>query len=446
MERSTLPRPSRGQRAGVGGLRIVRRDRTMACGKDRARAVRDRAAGHQRLGRRASELGCRSRQRSDRDPRRRSADGGTRPAWWAAHCRGAEVLVRHRQRACVVAPDGTFAGWLPSEGHWNVQITPNEALQRVRTRVDVRIPPNGVRAQVPIDLPGGRIEGTVVDEESNPVADVEILVLQGTDIAANGGSDSEGRFAIVGLEPGSFVLYARTRDLFSDHQPSTVSAASATKQTLVLRGPAERSGRLVRSSGAPVIGALIRYFRGDEMLTAVERTDGHIHTGPVAGSTRGGGGHRGAEYPCRAGPDSVHDEGDGDGRSGCRGCAPHRSSPSRGTSFDRQKRHAAVASGDAVSSAQRLRAAARGVGWRDRAATRAWTVLRLLFRGRRLCRDGCSRRGRDPDCTARISARNTAPPERLRGTLGAQQSPCRGSGFHTETTLTLQATPALEPA
>ncbi len=174
----------------------------------------------------------------------------------------------------VSAPDGTFSGWLPNEGHWNVQITPEEALQRVRTRVDVRIPPNGIRAQVPIDLPGGRIEGTVVDEESHPVANVEILVLKGTDIAANGGSDSEGKFAIVGLEPGSFVLYARTRDLFSDHRPYTVSAASTTKQTLVLLAPAERSGRLVRASGAPVIGALIRYFRGDEMLTAVSGPTG----------------------------------------------------------------------------------------------------------------------------------------------------------------------------
>lgn len=174
----------------------------------------------------------------------------------------------------VSAADGTFAGWLPNEGPWTVQITPDEALQRVRTRVDVRIPPNEMRAQVPIDLPGGRIEGTVVDEESRPVANVEILVLKGTEIAANGGSDGEGRFAIVGLEPGSVVLYAKTRDLFSDHQPYTVSAASATEQTLVLRAPAERSGRLVRASGAPVVGALIRYFRGDELLTTVSGPTG----------------------------------------------------------------------------------------------------------------------------------------------------------------------------
>lgn len=172
--------------------------------------------------------------------------------------------------------DGVFEGSLPAEGAWNVQITPEEALQRVRTRVDVQVPPDDSTATVDIDLPAGQIEGTVVDEDGKPLPGVEVLVLRGNDVAANAGSDREGRFQVMGLEPGPFVLYAKTRDLFSDHQPCTVSAVSATRQTLVLRAPAELAGRMLRASGAPLVGALIRYFRGDEMLTTVSGPTGRF--------------------------------------------------------------------------------------------------------------------------------------------------------------------------
>lgn len=172
--------------------------------------------------------------------------------------------------------DGVFEGWLPAEGSWNVQITPKDALQRARTRVHVRVPPDDAEATVEIDLPGGQIDGIVLDEDGKPVPEVEILVLRGNDVPANAGSDQDGRFTVMGLEPGRFVLYAKTRELFSDYQSCTVSATSATRQTLVLRAPAALEGRLVRTSGAPLVGALIRYFRGDEMLTTVSGPTGRF--------------------------------------------------------------------------------------------------------------------------------------------------------------------------
>lgn len=172
--------------------------------------------------------------------------------------------------------DGGFEGSLPADGTWNVQITPKEALQRIRTRVDVRVPPDDTKATVAIDLPGGQIDGIVVDEDGKPLPEVEVLVLRGNSVAANAGSDPDGRFTVTGLEPGQFVLYAKTRELLSDYQACTVSATSATRQTLVLRAPAALKGRLLHASGAPLVGALIRYFRGDEMLTTVSGPTGRF--------------------------------------------------------------------------------------------------------------------------------------------------------------------------
>ena len=179
--------------------------------------------------------------------------------------------------------DGAFEGWLPEEGTWNVQITPEQSLQRVRTRVDVKVPENDTRARLAIDLPVGHIEGVVVDEEGEPVAESEVLVVRGSDILANAGTAADGSFHVLGLDEGSVVLQARKGQLLSNDQPYIVSAAG-TKQTVVLRAPMEIKGRLVRPSGAAVVGALVRYFRDTEMLTAVSGPSGELRLTLGAGA------------------------------------------------------------------------------------------------------------------------------------------------------------------
>ncbi|HEX2060392.1 MAG TPA: carboxypeptidase-like regulatory domain-containing protein, partial [Thermoanaerobaculia bacterium] len=172
--------------------------------------------------------------------------------------------------------DGVFRAWLPKDGSWNVQITPKDALQRVRTRVDVRVPADDTHATVNIDLPAGRLEGVVVDEDGKPVPETEVLVLNGSDILANAGTDDEGRFVIAGLEAGAVILQAKKGALASEYHRCTVTVAAASKETLVLRAPAEWKGRLIHSSGAAVVGALIRYFDEDELLTTVSGPTGEF--------------------------------------------------------------------------------------------------------------------------------------------------------------------------
>jgi hypothetical protein len=170
--------------------------------------------------------------------------------------------------------DGVFAGWLPNEGPWGVQIIPKGELQRLRARVDVHVPSDATRATVDIDLPNGRIEGMVVDEAGNAVPKSGLIVLKGSEVLANTGTDGDGRFVVRGLETGPVVLFAKRGELFSDYQKAQITTESGEKETVVLRAPTELTGKLVHPSGAAVIGALIRYLRNSEILTAVSGPTG----------------------------------------------------------------------------------------------------------------------------------------------------------------------------
>jgi hypothetical protein len=172
--------------------------------------------------------------------------------------------------------DGAFSAWLPKDGSWNVQITPKDALQRVRTRVDVRVPSDATHATLNIDLPAGRLAGLVVDEDGKPMPETEVIVWSGSDVLANAGTDQEGRFLIAGLEPGPVVLQAKNGALSSENRRCTVTATAASRETLVLRAPAELKGRVVHPSGAAVVGALIRYFDEDELLTTASGPTGEF--------------------------------------------------------------------------------------------------------------------------------------------------------------------------
>lgn len=67
-------------------------------------------------------------------------------------------------------------------------------------------------------LPGGRIEGTVVnDDGDDPVPFARVVVTQPSGLPTTGGeataiSDRNGRFVIEGMEPGEFELHAHARE------------------------------------------------------------------------------------------------------------------------------------------------------------------------------------------------------------------------------------------
>lgn len=172
--------------------------------------------------------------------------------------------------------DGEFTGSLPKDGTWRVEITPTGALQRVRTQVEVKTPSDGGPAKVDIDLPGHRIEGIVTDEDGDPVSEAEILVFRSNAVAANAGSGHSGEFRILGVETGPVVLVAKKGERTSERYPHVVSESASPEVTLMLRAPAEISGRLVRPGGRPLVGALIRYVAGGEVRSTVSGPAGEF--------------------------------------------------------------------------------------------------------------------------------------------------------------------------
>jgi hypothetical protein len=154
---------------------------------------------------------------------------------------------------------GTFAGTLPKEGLWRVQISFADVLQRIRVqRVTVKRKEDESAARIDIELPGGVIEGQVVDEKGNGVAEAEVRVLRGSAAETNGATDQSGHFTLVGLENGAVQVHALKDGLTSEEAAYRVSHNSMPV-ILQLRDQVRIRGQVMLPNGSPVTGALIRY-------------------------------------------------------------------------------------------------------------------------------------------------------------------------------------------
>lgn len=150
--------------------------------------------------------------------------------------------------------EGSFRGMLPEAGEWKVEITPAAAFSVVTRSVDVVARDSGAGAEIEIELPGGRIEGIVVDESGRPMtASVDVRRER---TIAYAETNAEGRFTLVGLEPQSVVVEAVTTSGESAAAPH--DTGSRTPLRLVIERGKRIEIRLVTPSGAPVPGAIVR--------------------------------------------------------------------------------------------------------------------------------------------------------------------------------------------
>src|SRR5207248_9625448 len=70
--------------------------------------------------------------------------------------------------------DGKFETVLPEEGRWRVQIIAGKTFARLPP-VEIHRRYDGETAELALALPGGRIRGKTVDENSDPVsADIQL--------------------------------------------------------------------------------------------------------------------------------------------------------------------------------------------------------------------------------------------------------------------------------
>jgi Carboxypeptidase regulatory-like domain len=158
--------------------------------------------------------------------------------------------------------NGEFSGMFPEEGKWQVQVTPANELQHIRTEaIEIRRSATQAWARADITLPNGRIRGTIVNRLGKPVPDAQVLVMRGDAVAANAGNQPDGSFRVFGLDEGDVTLIANDEHRESAPLHYRVSK-DPTETRLVLEESIEVRGRVITETGQPVPGAVVRYLVG----------------------------------------------------------------------------------------------------------------------------------------------------------------------------------------
>lgn len=173
--------------------------------------------------------------------------------------------------------EGQFSGFLPSEGPYGVDVSPEDDPEQVislKTEL-VEAGPSGV-AKLALTVPGTRLEGEVVDGSGNPIGDVEVLAYgkssNPTDYLEENGrlirlktfssrteTASDGTFLFRGLAPEEYEVRAETRDGEMTSRPERIRIIEDLEPSrlhLVLRSHRRVSG-LVWSDSGPVPGAIL---------------------------------------------------------------------------------------------------------------------------------------------------------------------------------------------
>lgn len=158
--------------------------------------------------------------------------------------------------------DGEFEGLLPSPGHWPVEwIASGEEGGTVELRpIEV---PDERYVELRLELPATEVVGAVVDSEGRPVSEAEVRAVgartaDGKAVEGSGTTDDQGRFRILGLEPGAYGIRASRGKSRSVVSPLTVSedleggdVRLVLQEELLLFGSVTSRGRAV--AGARVL-------------------------------------------------------------------------------------------------------------------------------------------------------------------------------------------------
>lgn len=158
--------------------------------------------------------------------------------------------------------DGAFAGLLPGEGEWSVNVrSPDHEVNERLTGVEVEVGPSGV-AKLDFRLPDTRLEGRVVGPGGDPEARAVVTVRRdpsGGPVSTR--TDEAGRFRLRGLAVADYWAKAEKSDLHgrlqSDLTFVSLGEERETALHLELRRERKISGRVLVPDGAPLSGARI---------------------------------------------------------------------------------------------------------------------------------------------------------------------------------------------
>lgn len=167
---------------------------------------------------------------------------------------GAEVWFGGRFGAthvhAVTDEEGELAAHLPRPGEWRVDVHAEEP-RVVHDGHSVEVPEDG--GEVEIRLPDTRLRGRVVEEESGqPVADSTVRLLSALVRTGVSGvvTDAEGRFDLVGLDPGSYRVQAEKDSAQSGMVGVELREGAVPPElTLTLRRRTILEGQVISSHG-----------------------------------------------------------------------------------------------------------------------------------------------------------------------------------------------------
>lgn len=184
--------------------------------------------------------------------------------------------------------DGEFAGLLPEEGEWEVEIRSSAtgcapcdgspgALRLAPVEVEVEVGASG-KAWVEIDIPNTRLAGRVVVADQKSSGQTSFRLQPGASVfvtRVSGPADDRGRqaqiwtddgeFELVGLAPGEIMVAAMHSDLGYESGWETlrlVEGEESSPVELLLEPKRALRARIVAASG-PVGGALVNAFVPD---------------------------------------------------------------------------------------------------------------------------------------------------------------------------------------
>jgi hypothetical protein len=152
--------------------------------------------------------------------------------------------------------DGRFAGSLPAQGEWAVDLLSEDPFLRLSVGpVAVRIPEGARAARLKLAVPDTRLRGEVVDENGRALPHASLILVHGRNQNSQAHADERGRFDIRGLPPGATSVEARSGERRTGWLPVQLDEErEGPPLRLVARREARIEGRVVSARG-PVSGA-----------------------------------------------------------------------------------------------------------------------------------------------------------------------------------------------
>jgi hypothetical protein len=150
--------------------------------------------------------------------------------------------------------EGHFAGVLPAQSLWIVDVESPEPRFSTRTRTEVHADRSG-RSTVSIDLPDTRVFGRIVDQHDQPAAEAFVVITtQGVDQKVQ--ADGAGAFDVRGLSDGLMSLIASDGGSGQSERAvvNIVQGAKVGPLEIRLRAIRHLKGTVLSEAG-PVAGA-----------------------------------------------------------------------------------------------------------------------------------------------------------------------------------------------